>query len=330
MSNVFANNLEISGKAVNAQTIAAFPDVCFTPPQTPATPPGVPIPYPSFGMASDTENGTGTVKIGGKEVNIKNKSDEKRTSGTEAGCAPKKGIITSKNTGKKYFHKWSPNVKFEGEPVIRFSDLATHNHASPQGQTPPWAEICKFSPNSLDCATILADFQVHTHSDADCPHGYESEHFVQNEYLQWERGVETATQFENYRTNDAPCICMESYAKGPGGGFRRKGSGSKSGSPHNLKTKQCNDSIRKRTKTPTLSQVIDDCTKAVVDNDPRAKNAKPKPKAQKDIQECLRALFMEYLDRAVKEKNSKNSATKTAQQPIAWDVNSDPTKMWVR
>ncbi|MBZ9734248.1 MULTISPECIES: DUF4150 domain-containing protein [unclassified Mesorhizobium] len=330
MSNVFANYLEISGKAVNAQTIAAFPDVCFTPPQTPATPPGVPIPYPSFGMASDTENGTGTVKIAGEEVNIKNKSDEKRTSGTEAGCAPKKGIITSQNTGKKYFNMWSPDVKFEGEPVIRFSDIATHNHASPGPNTPPWPEICKFSPNMLDCETILADFELHRHGDEDCPHGYESEHFVQNEYLQWERGEQTATQFENYNVNDAPCICMESYAKGPNGGFRRKGGGSKAGSPHNLKTKQCNDAIRKRTTTPTLSEMIDECTKAVVDNDPRAKNAKPKPKAQNDIQECLRAAFMEYLDRAVKSKDKKNSAAKAAQQPIAWEVNSDPERLWAR
>ena len=76
MSGVFANGLEISGKAVNAKTIAAMPDVCFTPPENPATPPGVPVPYPSFGMASDAENGTGTVFIGGKTVNIKNKSDE--------------------------------------------------------------------------------------------------------------------------------------------------------------------------------------------------------------------------------------------------------------
>ena len=142
MSNVFANGLEISGKAVQAKTIAVFPDVCFTPPQTPATPPGVPIPYPSFGMASDTEKGTGTVFIGGKTVNIKNKSDEKKTTGTEAGSTPKKGLITSKNTGKKYFHKWSNDVKFEGEPVIRFSDLATHNHASPSGNTIPMIEVC--------------------------------------------------------------------------------------------------------------------------------------------------------------------------------------------
>ena len=78
--NVFANGLEISGKAVTAQTIAVFPDVCFTPPESPATPPGVPIPYPSFGMAADTEKGTGNVFISGKTVNIKNKSDESKTS----------------------------------------------------------------------------------------------------------------------------------------------------------------------------------------------------------------------------------------------------------
>lgn len=151
MSNVFANKLEISGKAVNAKTIAAFPDVCFTPPEAPPTPPGVPIPYPSFGMAADTEKGTGTVFIRGKTVNIKNKSDESKTSGTEAGCATKKGIVTSKNTGKKYFHKWSNDVKFEGEPVIRFSDLATHNHASPGGNTVPTIEVCGMNlPSNAD------------------------------------------------------------------------------------------------------------------------------------------------------------------------------------
>jgi hypothetical protein len=96
-------------------------------------------------MAADTENGTGTVFIGGKTVNIKNKSDESKTAGTEAGCAPKKGIITSKNTGKKYFHKWSPDVKFEGEPVIRFTDLATHNHGS-SGNTLIWPEVVTANP----------------------------------------------------------------------------------------------------------------------------------------------------------------------------------------
>jgi uncharacterized protein DUF4150/HNH/endonuclease VII toxin of polymorphic toxin system len=137
-STVYANDREISCKAADGKTICAFPDVCFTPPQTPATPPGVPLPYPNTGLASDTTDGTKTVKIGGKEVGIKNKSCFKKSSGDEAGCAPKKGIITSKNMGKVYFKSWSMDVKFEGENAVRHLDLTTNNHASETGDTPPW------------------------------------------------------------------------------------------------------------------------------------------------------------------------------------------------
>jgi hypothetical protein len=328
--NVFANGLEISGKAVDAKTIAAMPDVCFTPPENPATPPGVPIPYPSFGMASDAENGTATVFISGKTVNIKNKSDESKTSGTEAGCAAKKGVITSKNTGKKYFNSWSSDVKFEGEPVIRFSDLATHNHASPAANTPPWPEVAKFIPRKLNCEKILDDFGLHVHGDTKhkCPDGHESEHFVQNEYLQYDRDANvTAPQFENYDQYKAPCICMESYNKHTKGPKKGKyNPESKRGSPHNLKTKQCNKAIRERTDTPTLKEAIKHSCKAVVDNDPRCTN----DKQRKEVAECLEAVFMAYMDEAVKEKDPSNSATAAADEPIAFEVNPDPTKLWVR
>lgn len=138
MSNqVYANNMEVSCKAAAGKSICAFPDVCFTPPTTPATPPGVPIPYPNTGMASDTTSGSTSVKISGKEVMLKNKSYFKKSMGDEAGCAPKKGVITSKNMGKVYFTKWSMDVKAEGENVVRNLDLTTHNHASWVGNTPP-------------------------------------------------------------------------------------------------------------------------------------------------------------------------------------------------
>ena len=39
--------------------------------------------------------------------------------------------MTSTNTGKAYAAAWSNNVKAEGEPVARFSDRETVNHASP-------------------------------------------------------------------------------------------------------------------------------------------------------------------------------------------------------
>ena len=63
MSNeVYANGNEVSCKAGAGKSIAAFPDVCFTPPHKKATPPGVPIPYPNTGMASDASDGSKTVK----------------------------------------------------------------------------------------------------------------------------------------------------------------------------------------------------------------------------------------------------------------------------
>lgn len=137
-NQVFANNMEISCKAANGKGICAFPDVCFTPPLTPATPPGVPIPYPNTGMASDCADGSTSVKISGKEIMLKNKSYFKKSTGDEAGSAPKKGVVTSKITGKIYFTVWSMDVKVEGENVVRNLDLATHNHASMPGNSPPW------------------------------------------------------------------------------------------------------------------------------------------------------------------------------------------------
>ena len=44
-NNVFANGREISCKAASGKSICCFPDVCFTPPRTPAMPTGIPIPY---------------------------------------------------------------------------------------------------------------------------------------------------------------------------------------------------------------------------------------------------------------------------------------------
>lgn len=142
MSNqVYANNMEVSCKAAAGKSICAFPDVCMTPPQTPATPPGVPIPYPNTGMASDTADGSTSVKISGQEVMLKNKSHFKKSTGDEAGSAPMKGVVSHKNTGKVYFNAWSMDVKVEGENVVRNLDLTTHNHASWVGNSPPQAYL---------------------------------------------------------------------------------------------------------------------------------------------------------------------------------------------
>lgn len=140
-NQVYANNMEVSCKAADGKSICALPDVCMTPPQTPATPPGVPIPYPNTGMASDCTDGSSSVQISGQEVMLKNKSYFKKSTGDEAGSAPMKGVITHQNTGKVYFTMWSMDVSVEGENVVRNLDMTTHNHASEPGNSPPWAYL---------------------------------------------------------------------------------------------------------------------------------------------------------------------------------------------
>jgi len=128
--NVFANGREISAVKDGNKSIAAMPDVCHSPPPPPATPKiGIPIPYPNFSKASDTAKGTKTVKIGGREASLKNKSYYKTSTGDEpATPALSKGVMTHTIKGKTYFASWSFDVKFERKNVVRHMDMTTHNH----------------------------------------------------------------------------------------------------------------------------------------------------------------------------------------------------------
>ncbi|MDI5933171.1 PAAR-like domain-containing protein [Halomonas kalidii] len=162
-NDVFANGREISCKAADGKAIAAFPDVCMTPPENPTTPPGVPVPYPNTGMAKDATSGSKSVKISRKEVMLKNKSYFKKSTGDEAGSATKKGVVTSKNRGKVYFTAWSMNVKFEGENVVRHMDMTTHNHASQPANTIPWLYSDTMDPSTIpdDCKQVANNFNEH-------------------------------------------------------------------------------------------------------------------------------------------------------------------------
>ncbi|MER2507478.1 MAG: DUF4150 domain-containing protein [Amaricoccus sp.] len=336
MSGVFANGLEVSGGAVNAKTIAAFPDVCFTPPENPATPPGVPVPYPSFGMAGDTDKGTGTVKIGGKTVNIKNQSYLSKTSGTEAGCAAKKGLITSKNTGKEYFNSWSGDVKFDGEPVIRMTDLATNNHASPTGNSPPWLHAAGVNVPITTCAQL----NIKPYDKLDCPDGYEKEHTVEVQFFSVAgmRG-HTLNCCKSYDVDKAPCICMKAKwvesdemegetvkrSKTSAGEARpdatlgADAAGKKIGTPHYYKSA---DARNWTTNNPdgTLGDFTDTCVKSSVDNT----SASEASEALRT--ECLRAANMEYLTTSMnkteeevkKKKRCKGGAGPPAVAGCGW------------
>jgi len=132
MSNeVFANGMEISCKSGDAKVIAAFPDVCLSPPSPPAGP--IPIPYPNTSFSKDMKNGSKTVQINGKEVMLKDKSFLKTSPlGNEAATKTLgAGVVSHVITGKTYYVAWSMDVKFEGMNVDRHVDFTTTNHASP-------------------------------------------------------------------------------------------------------------------------------------------------------------------------------------------------------
>jgi|HubBroStandDraft_6_1064221.scaffolds.fasta_scaffold140404_2 hypothetical protein len=134
---VYANGMSIACKVADGKTIAAMPDVCLSPPTPPAGP--IPIPYPNTAMASNTDNGSKTVQIGGQEVMLKDQSTFKKSTGDEAATKSLgMGVITHQIQGKANFVAWSMDVKFEGENVPRHLDLMGHNEASSPPNTPPW------------------------------------------------------------------------------------------------------------------------------------------------------------------------------------------------
>jgi len=129
-ANVYANGMEVSGKASNHKVLASMPDVCLSPPSPPAGP--VPVPYPNFAQASDTTNGSKTVKAGGKEINLKGKSSYKKSKGDEAATRSfGAGLISHSISGAVKHKAGSFDVKVEGSGVVRTLDLTTGNHMNP-------------------------------------------------------------------------------------------------------------------------------------------------------------------------------------------------------
>jgi uncharacterized Zn-binding protein involved in type VI secretion len=205
-NDVFANGRELACKSGSGKSICAFPDVCMTPPENPATPPGVPVPYPNTGMASDTTSGSQTVKISGKEVMLKNKSYFKSSTGDEAGAAAKKGLVSSVNRGKVYFAAWSMDVKIEGENAVRHLDMTTHNHGSAP-QTPPWpfADSAAVSPGGV--CHDMEHLKLSPYKDK-CPPGPNGEKITPHHLIADRCLRARGTKKSQYHAA-SPCICVK-------------------------------------------------------------------------------------------------------------------------
>ena len=133
-STVIVNNMTVV-HADSGGMSQIFPDVCKTPAPPAPVPP--PIPYPNIAKSSDTASGSSTVKCDGKAVMIKS-SNFKMSMGDEAGAAM--GVVSSKIKGKAEPKLFSMDVKFDGENVMRLSDIMLQNIGSAPN-TPPGTEV---------------------------------------------------------------------------------------------------------------------------------------------------------------------------------------------
>jgi hypothetical protein len=135
---VYANGNEIAAKSGMNKVIAAFPDVCLSPPSPPAGP--IPVPYPNSSFSKDLQEGSQTVTLGGQPAALAQQSYYKTSPlGDEAATRSfGANVVTHQITGKTYFQAWSFDVKIEGKNVCRHLDITTSNHASqPPGNPTP-------------------------------------------------------------------------------------------------------------------------------------------------------------------------------------------------
>lgn len=155
---VYANSREIAGKATSNKSLGAMADVCMSPPSPPTGP--IPIPYPNFSKAKDTDKGSKSVKIRGKPAGLKDKSNYKRSKGNEAATRNfGMGVVTHKLQGKTQHSSWSMDVKIESYNVLRQLDMTTHNHGSPTFNLAITSDVAKFAPTiaeDADCDKLNA------------------------------------------------------------------------------------------------------------------------------------------------------------------------------
>lgn len=196
---VFANNMEIAHQAGEARVIAAFPDVCLSPPPPPTGP--VPVPYPNTSFARDLKEGSTTVKIGGKPLALYGQSYYATSPlGNEAATRNFGGaIITHTITGKTYFQASSMDVKVEGKNVCRHLDLVGSNCAS----DPPSAIGANMETMSVPGSALGED-------DSKCP-------CCQGEKHANQKGAEKVSEAQWYGPNGhavaeqaraAGCACV--------------------------------------------------------------------------------------------------------------------------
>lgn len=122
----FANARNFSHKASSDKSLCTAPDVCKTPIGN-STPP---IPYFVVSQVGDLAGGSSSVKLEGNPTTLKS-SNHKSCSGDEPGTA--KGVGSGSTSKKTEMTSYSPDVKCDGENVVRAFDTTTMNNKNTMG-----------------------------------------------------------------------------------------------------------------------------------------------------------------------------------------------------
>lgn len=130
-ATVNVNDLTVVHKT-SGGTVQTFPDVCKT------LPGPVPIPYPNVAFSLHTAQGSTTVTCDGHPVMIKS-SNFMLSTGDEAGTAL--GVASNTIKGKADPKLYSMDVKFDGENVMRLTDLMLQNIGASAPNTPPGSVV---------------------------------------------------------------------------------------------------------------------------------------------------------------------------------------------
>ena len=307
MYDVFANGLEISGKAVSAQDHRRLPRRLLHAAGEPRDA------ARRAGPLSELRHGLGHRQ--GHRHRQDRRQDRQhqeqvlttsKTTGTEAGCAAEEGRHHLEEHRQGVLQLLVERREVRRRAGHPSTDLATNNHASPVGNTPPMVHAARLNVDGISCKAIFErhDLELHRHGDSKCDssQGSWSEHFVENRFMDSPRGT-TRKQFKNYNVDDAPCVCMHSkWTEGDDTRPADLNVGQTTGTGHYKKTRVCADKL-KEDPEPNLGEFADTCGKASADNHEKTRDASDEEREQ--VGKCLVAVFLAHLEEVLVPKKTQ-------------------------
>jgi hypothetical protein len=137
---VYVNGRAIACAAAKGRVLAAFPDVCLSPPSPPGGP--VPVMYPVSASAGDLVGGSTSVLIAKQPIYLMNRSRFRLCQGDAAATRGLgQGVLSHTIGGECRFVTSSIDVQVENQFVSRHLDTVTCNHQGMVANTAPWPYI---------------------------------------------------------------------------------------------------------------------------------------------------------------------------------------------